>query len=57
MPVGRYLLVAGGGLLSLLLLADWYLPKPAAGLMRAETERPVIRIHSDRKGPVAIAIN
>ena len=48
MPLARYFLFVGGVLLALLFLSDAYLPKlPAAE--RADTDLPVIRIHSDRK--------
>jgi hypothetical protein len=50
MPLARYFLFVGGVLLALLFISDAYLPKlPVAD--RANTDLPVIRIHSDRKWP------
>jgi hypothetical protein len=49
-PLARYFLFVGGVLLALLFISDAYLPKlPVAD--RANTDLPVIRIHSDRKWP------
>jgi len=50
MPLARYFLFVGGVLLALLFISDAYLPKlPVAD--RANTDLPVVRIHSDRKWP------
>lgn len=56
MPLARYFLYVGGVLLSLLFIADAYLPKPPAS-ERADTERPAIRIHSDRKWPERVVFD
>lgn len=50
MPLARYFFFVGGVLLALLLVSDAYLPKLPAGHM-ANTDLPVIRIHTDRKWP------
>jgi hypothetical protein len=56
MPLARYFLFVGGVLLALLFLSDAYLPKlPAAE--RADTDLPVIRIHSDRKWPERVVFD
>jgi hypothetical protein len=53
MPLARYFLLVGGVLLALLFVADAYLPKtPPADT--ANTDLPVIRIHTDRTWPARI---
>lgn len=65
MPLFRYLLVAGGGLLALLLIADWSAstatqerqqdrPQESA---TTEVDRTVIRIHSANKWPAAVTFD
>lgn len=65
MPLFRYLLVAGGGLLALLLIADWSAstatqerqqdrPQKSA---TAEVNRSIIRIHSANKWPAAVTFD
>jgi len=50
MPLARYFFFVGGVLLALLFISDAYLPKlPVAD--RANSDLPVVRIHSDRKWP------
>ena len=50
MPLARYFFSVGGVLLALLFISDAYLPKlPVAN--RANSDLPVVRIHSDRKWP------
>jgi len=50
MPLARYFFLVGGVLLALLFISDACLPKlPVAD--RANTDLPVIRIHSNRKWP------
>src|ERR1700716_3001611 len=50
MPVARYFMVVGGALLALLFVVAAMLPQlPVAD--RADTDLPIIRIHSDRKWP------
>lgn len=51
MPIGRYFLFVGGALLSLLFLADQYLPKPALSRERADIDKSTIRIHSIKRQP------
>jgi hypothetical protein len=53
MPVGRYFLFVGSALLSLLYLADWYLPRLAAEPAHSEVDRTIIRIHSEHQWRVA----
>jgi hypothetical protein len=56
MPLARYFLYIGGVLLALLFISDAYLPQvPVA--VRADTDRPVIRIHSDRKWPERVVFD
>jgi hypothetical protein len=56
MPLMRYFLSIGGALLALLFILDTYLPKPAVP-DRANSDLPVIRIHSDRKWPERVVYN
>ncbi len=50
MPFARYFFFVSGVLLALLFISDAYLPRlPVAD--SANTDLPVIRIHSDRKWP------
>jgi hypothetical protein len=53
MPVARYFLFVGGVLLALLLLISAVVPKPPVEQERVEasTDKPIIRIQSDRKWP------
>ncbi len=56
MPLARYFLYVGGVLLALLFISDAYLPQlPVA--VRADADRPVIRIHSDRKWPERVVFD
>jgi hypothetical protein len=56
MPLARYFFLVGGVLLALLFISDACLPKlPVAD--RANTDLPVIRIHSDRKWPERVVYN
>ena len=57
MPLIRYFVVMGGVLLSLLLLADWYLPKPEATTAVADIDRSTIRLHSSQRWPEAVRID
>ena len=54
MPLGRYLAYAGGVLLALLFLIDWYLPRPVVDPRHADVDRSTIRIHSMHKWPGAV---
>lgn len=56
MPLARYFLFVGGALLTLLFIADAYLPKPPA-VARVDVDPPVIRIHSDRKWPERVVFD
>ncbi len=56
MPLARYFLYVGGVLLALLFISDAYLPQvPVA--VRADPDRPVIRIHSERKWPERVVFD
>ena len=56
MPVARYFFLVGGVLLALLFVVDAVLPKlPVPD--RADTDLPVIRIHSDRKWPERVVFD
>lgn len=56
LPLRRYFLFVGGGLLALLALMDAVLP-PARESTASEPNFPVIRIHSEMKGPPAVVID
>lgn len=47
----------GGMLLSLLLLADWYLPKPETAAAQADIDRSTIRLRSSQRWPEAVRID
>ena len=60
MLLARYFLSVGGVLLALLFVADAVVPKvPAAGTGRndTDTDKAVIRIHSDRKWPEPVVFD
>jgi hypothetical protein len=59
MPLARYFLYVGGVLLTLLFILDACLTKlPVTESMeKAQTNLPVIRIHSDRKWPERIVFD
>src|SRR5689334_17192039 len=57
MPLIRYFVVMGGILLSLLLLADRYLPKPEPAAATADVDRSTIRLRSSQRWPEAIRID
>jgi hypothetical protein len=57
MPLVRYFVVMGGALLSLLFLADSYLPKPEAAAAATDIDRSTIRLRSSQKWPEAIRID
>lgn len=57
MPVVRYFLYVGGVLLALLFISDAYFPKLPAAEKVADTDMPVIRIHSDRKWPEPVVFD
>lgn len=56
MPLARYFLYVGGVLLALLFISDAYLPQSPV-VVRADPDRPVIRIHSDRKWPERVVFD
>ena len=58
MPVARYFFSVGAVLLALLFISDAFLPKfPAAETTDPGFEKPVIRIHSDRKWPERVVFD
>jgi hypothetical protein len=58
MPLARYFMYVGGALLALLLVVNAALPTlPVADKDKANTELPVIRIHSDRKWPEPVVFD
>jgi hypothetical protein len=60
MPLARYFFFVGGVLLALLFIVDASLPKPAeTEAVRADagTDKPLIRIHSDRKWPERVVFD
>jgi hypothetical protein len=57
MPLVRYFVVMGGVLLSLLFLADSYLPKPDTAASSADIDRSTIRLRSSQKWPEAIQMD
>jgi hypothetical protein len=57
MPLRHYFLFVGGALLILLFATDWVVPQPKGERVKSEVKLPVIRIHSDRKGPEAVVFN
>jgi hypothetical protein len=57
MPLARYFVFTGSLLLSLLFLADWYLPPLAPPPARADVDRSIIRLHSGHKWPERIVID
>jgi hypothetical protein len=57
MPLARYFAYVGGALLALLLIANAVSPQSPSDGISSSAERPVIRIHSDRKAPDAIVFD
>jgi hypothetical protein len=57
MPLSRYFGFAGTLLLALLLLADWYIPKPSEAADRANVDRSIIRIHTMHRWLEAIVFD
>jgi hypothetical protein len=57
LPLQRYFLFAGGALLILLFAVDWVVPPPKGEHVKSEVRLPVIRIHSERKGPEAVVFD
>ncbi len=58
MPLARYFLFVGAALLTLLFIADAYLPQlPSEQRTSAAAHLSVIRIHSDRKWPERVVFD
>jgi hypothetical protein len=57
LPLRRYFLFVGGGLLALLFLLEALLPPPARQSSASGPNFPVIRIHSQLKRPPAVVID
>lgn len=57
MPLLRYFVYVGSGLLVLLLALTWSLPPLTAEPERASADRSTIRIHSQHKWPSAVVID
>jgi hypothetical protein len=59
MPLMRYFVFVGGFLLALLFISDAVLPKQSlpSFMNVASSERPLVRIHSDRKWPERIVFD
>ncbi len=57
LPLQRYFLFAGGALLILLFATDWVVPPPKGEHVKSEVRLPVIRIHSERKGPEPVVFD
>jgi hypothetical protein len=57
LPLRRYFLFVGGGLLALLFLLNAVLPPPARESSASGPNFPVIRIHSELKRPPAVVID
>jgi hypothetical protein len=57
LPLRRYFLFVGGGLLALLFLLDAVLPPPVRQSSASGPNFPVIRIHSELKRPPAVVID
>lgn len=57
MPLLRYFLFVGAALLALMFASDAVLPRPPATGIASGAKLPVIRIHSERKGPEAVVLD
>jgi hypothetical protein len=58
MPILRYMLFVGGGLLALLFICDAALPRvPLPQRLHSGTDLPAVRIQSDRKLPERVVID
>jgi hypothetical protein len=57
MPIIRYIVCTGTGLLALLIIVNWFLPEPATEPAHDIIERPVIRIASIQQLPERIVID
>jgi len=57
LPLQRYFLFTGGALLILLFATNWVVPPSKGEHVKSEVRLPVIRIHSERKGPEAVVFD
>jgi hypothetical protein len=58
MPFVRYIAFVGSLLVAILFFADWYLTMaPTQSVTSPETDKPIIRIKSDRKWPERIVFD
>jgi len=55
-PLRGYFLSVGGALFALLCAAGWLIPEPPSGRIDRDFD-PVIRIHSELKGPELVVID
>src|ERR1700751_1180613 len=53
----RYFVFAGGALLALLILADWYFPASRGAVADNDIDRSIIRIRSSHRWPNAVQID
>jgi hypothetical protein len=54
----RYFLIVGGLLLTLLFIADWYMPSPPqTATLEGSIDRTILRIRSARKWPEKVQID
>jgi hypothetical protein len=51
MPIFKYFVLIGGGLLALLFAADRHFPAPVERASAADVDRSIIRIRTSRVGP------
>jgi Zn-dependent protease with chaperone function len=57
-PIGRYFAFDGSLLLTILFIADWYLPMaPLQSVTSREADKPIMRINSDQKWPERIVFD
>jgi hypothetical protein len=54
MPLRQYFLAVGSALLVIFFATDWCMPHPKIDRDKSEVRFPVIRIHSELKGPVPV---
>ena len=57
LPLQRYFLFASGALFIVLFATDWVAAPPKGERVKSEVSLPVIRIHSERKGPEAVVFD
>jgi hypothetical protein len=54
MPLRQYFLIVGSALLVIFFATDWCMPHPKIDRDKSGVRFPVIRIHSELKGPVPV---